>query len=62
MHPFAAVGKRMSRRSAKYPRRKHERKTMRAVRDAGPYGCATGDVAEQPAGGTEPRLYRVVQA
>ena len=38
-HPFAAVGKRMSRRSAKYPRRKRGRETMRAVGDAGPYGC-----------------------
>ncbi len=28
----------MSRRSAKYPRRRHERKTMRAVGDAGPCG------------------------
>ena len=28
----------MSRRSAKYPRRRHERETMRAVGDAGPYG------------------------
>ena len=37
LHPFAAAGKRMSRRSAKYPRRRHERKTMRAVEDAGPY-------------------------
>ena len=38
LHPFAAEGKRMSRRSAKYPRRRHERKTMRAVGDAGPCG------------------------
>ena len=37
MHPFAAVGKRLSRRSAKYPRRKRGRETMRAVGDAGPY-------------------------
>ncbi len=36
MHPFAAVGKRVSRRSAKYPFL--WRKNERAVGDAGPYG------------------------
>lgn len=35
LHPFAAVGKRVSRRSAKYPRR---RQNERAVGDAVPYG------------------------
>ncbi len=58
MHPFAAVGKRLSRRSAKYPRRRHERKTMRAVEDAGPYG-----VRERGHGranrGTDPSPYEV---
>ena len=38
LHPFAAAGKRMSRRSAKYSRRRHERNEQRAVGDAGPYG------------------------
>ena len=38
MHPFAAAGKRMSRRSAKYPCQRHERNEQRAVGDAGPYG------------------------
>ena len=36
MHPFAAAGKRMSRRSAKYPFL--WRKNERAVGDAHPYG------------------------
>ena len=36
LHPFAAVGKRVSRRSAKYPFL--WRKNERAVGDAGPYG------------------------
>ena len=38
MHPFAAAGKRMSRRSAKYPCQRHERNEQRAVEDAGSYG------------------------
>ena len=38
LHPFAAAGKRMSRRSAKYPCRRHKRNEQRAVGDAGPYG------------------------
>ena len=38
LHPFAAAGKRMSRRSAKYPCQRHERNEQRAVGDAGPYG------------------------
>ena len=37
MHPFAAAGKRMSRRSAKYPCQRHERNEQRAVGNAGSY-------------------------
>ena len=37
MHPFAAEGKRMSRRSAKYPCQRHERNEQRAVGNAGSY-------------------------
>ena len=37
MHPFAAAGKRMSRRSAKYPCQRHERHEQRAVGNAGSY-------------------------
>ena len=38
LHPFAAAGKRMSRRSTKYPCQRHERNEQRAVGNAGPYG------------------------
>ena len=31
MHPFAAAGKRMSRRSAKYPCQRHERNEQRTA-------------------------------
>ena len=37
LHTFAAAGKRMSRRSAKYPCQRHERNEQRAVGDAGSY-------------------------
>ena len=37
LHPFAAAGKRMSRRSAKYPCQRHERNEQRAVGNAGSY-------------------------
>ena len=37
MHPFAAAGKRMSRRNAKYPCQRHERNEQRAVGNTGSY-------------------------
>ena len=37
LHPFAAAGKRMSRRSAKYPCQRHERNEQRAVGNTGSY-------------------------
>ena len=47
LHPFAAVGKRMSRRSAKYPFL--WRKNERAVGDAVPYGRIRQGAAENAA-------------
>ena len=47
LHPFAAAGKRMSRRSAKYPFL--WRKNERAVGDAVPYGCIRQGAAENAA-------------
>ena len=54
MHPFAAAGKRMSRRSAKYPCQRHERNEQRAVGDADPCNVRERSRGETNAGGAEP--------